>query len=793
VVAPLTIKLLRDIRRHRVQFIAVAVTVFLGVLIFAASYDSFQNLEASYEQTSREFNFANLTASGDDAAALAEATGAIPGVATAHLRTVLDPPLRVGDTKLLGRVIGLPVDVQPPVNQVKVLRGTYLDAARPGAVLVEEHMADHFDLEPGGTLQVLDGTGWRTLQVAGVISSPEYIWPARDRQELLTSPDNFGVVFAAEALAVELAGGGPNQVVYYYEGGEPDEALTATLADAARSSGATAVFTRAEQPSNAALSEDIKGFEETALFFPILFVAAAAMAAYVMISRLVYAQRPHIGVLLANGYGRRRVLRHYLGYGWLPGLLGAIPGVIAGVLLARVITGLYTGMLSIPVTVTRFYPGTLVAGLLIGVVATIVAALAPALVASRVRPAVAMRGETPAGRGRPSLIERMLPPFRRMPTRWRMTLRGIERNPRRTIYTMLGVVLSLVLVLVSWGMIDTMEHLLDVQFNQIQGQDASVYFSGPVAESDVAGLAAFEGIAAAEPALELPVSISAGDDHYDSTLVVLESGTDMHRFREAGGGWIGLPDEGMLVGKALRAALGIEAGDTVTVTVGALGVAPGIDLPPFSVPVAGFVDEPLGTLAYVSRSAAGSVLGTALPASSALIRYEDGADPSLVRAAVTELPEVVAFEDANAIYDTIQRYMVLFYGFVGMMLLFGSAMAFALIFNAMSVNIAERSREVATLLAVGMERKTISRLVTAENLLVVLAGIPIGLVAGYFVSSLAMASFESDMFTFDLYMRPTTLLFSAMAIIGVALISGWPGLRALRRLDIPTIVKERST
>jgi len=27
----------------------------------------------------------------------------------------------------------------------------------------------------------------------------------------------------------------------------------------------------------------------------------------------------------------------------------------------------------------------------------------------------------------------------------------------------------------------------------------------------------------------------------------------------------------------------------------------------------------------------------------------------------------------------------------------------------------------------------------------------------------------------------------------VALISGWPGLRALRRLHIPTVVKERSS
>jgi len=126
------------------------------------------------------------------------------------------------------------------------------------------------------------------------------------------------------------------------------------------------------------------------------------------------------------------------------------------------------------------------------------------------------------------------------------------------------------------------------------------------------------------------------------------------------------------------------------------------------------------------------------------------------------------------------------------MLAFGAAMSFALIFNSMSVNIAERRREIATLLAVGMERRSISQLITAENMLVALLGIPLGLVAGYFVAQAAMASFASDLFSFDLYVKPMTYVWSALAILAVALISQWPGLRAIRNVNIPEIVKERS-
>ncbi len=782
-VRPLTLKLLRDIRRHRAQFLAVGLTVFLGVTLFAASYDSFRNLRASYEETFTEFRFANLTIGGGDTEAIADRADAADGVASVQTRTVADVPIRIGDHKLLGRVAGTPAGEQPSVNRLKVLQGDYPGAG--GGVLVEEHMAEHFDLAPGGTIEVLIGTEWRTETVAAVVSSPEYIWPARSRQDLLTSPDNFGVVFGSEELAREVAGDGPNEVTVYYDGGAANEALTESLETAARDLGATSIYTRDEQPSNAALSEDIKGFEETAMFFPVLFLAAAAMAAYVMISRLVWSQRPTIGVLVANGFTRRRILTHYLGYGLVPGLAGAIPGAVAGVLLARVITDLYTNLLSVPVTLIEFYPATLVAGVVFGLLTAVLAALAPALFASRVRPALAMRGETPARAGRVSLIERILPPLRRLPTRWRMALRGIERNPRRTAYTIIGVVLSLTLVLVSWGMIDTVEHLLDLQFLEIQREDATVHFTGPVSADEVEQLVAIDGIAAAEPVLELPASIGAGRGHYDTVLLAMETGTEMHGFRTPGGDWIELPSEGVLVGEALGDLLGIEPGDAVELAIAPLGA---------TVPeeIAGFVTEPLGTLAYVSRDRVATLTGGPVPATAAMISYDAGVDGDDVRVAVTALPAVAAFDDAKALYDIVQDYMVLFYAFVGVMLVFGAAMAFALIFNAMSVNIAERSREIATLLAVGTRRRSISRLITVENLLVAAAGIPLGLFVGYQVSKAAMGTFSSDLFTFPLFVRTSTFLWTAAAIVIVALISQWPGLRALRRLEIAKIVKERS-
>jgi putative ABC transport system permease protein len=781
-VTPLRRKLLRDLARHRAQFIAIALTMFLGVTIFAATYDSFRNLQASYAATATEFRFANLTVAGGDIESFAVEAAGTAGVETAELRASIDAPLRIGEAKLLGRMIGLPGGSQPGVNQVEVLSGEYFDGEPSSGVLIEKHMADHFQLGPGDTVELLAGTEWRRLTVIGTVSSPEYIWPARDRQELLTTPDNFGVVFASEPFIADL-GVAPNEALIYYDEGEEDDLLSDRLTTAALEWGAANVYTRAEQASNAALEEDLRGFEEMAIFFPMLFLSAAAMAAYVMISRLVHAQRPQIGVMLANGFTRGQVLRHYLGFGFFPGLAGAIPGAIAGVLLGRAITGMYTGLLAIPRTLIQFYPVTLVGAVAFGLIASGLAALAPALLASRVAPAAAMRGETPTGGGRRSVFERLVPPLRSAPVAWRMALRGVGRNRRRTVYTIVGVVLSLMLVLVSWGMIDTVRHLLDRQFVEIQQEDATVYFAGPADPGRVAALTEVAGVDSAESVLVMPASLTAQDSTYSTSLSILADDTSMHRF--AIGGELGpLPGEGVVLGAAARDLLGIVEGAPVTITVPGVGS--------LQAEVAAFVDEPLGTVAYMARSHAESLVGAPLPVTAALVAYSPGVDGAAVRAALTGRPEVAAFEDANALYSVIQDYMVLFYAFVAVMLVFGAAMAFALIFNAMSVNIAERTREVATLLAVGTDRRAISRYITAENMLVALLGIPVGLVVGYFAARAAMGSFSSDLFAFDLYVAPMTFVWSALAMLAVALISQWPGLRAVRRISIPRVIKERS-
>jgi putative ABC transport system permease protein len=787
-------KLRRDIARQWSQFAAVTVTILCGVALFGASYDAYRNLVASYDQVFESEQFADLFVAGGDVAGFAAHAAGVPEVAAVATRTQLDVPMQVGGAKFRGRVVGYPPTGEPDVNRVTLLSGAGLDG--PTAALAEHHLSDHFGLQAGDTVVVTGSDGPETLTLTGTVSSGEYLWPARSRQDPITMPGDFGVLFVPEPTAEALAGAtGPNQVLVRLTDAARanGDAVLTELGRAAVAGGATEVLTRAEQPSNALLHEDIAGFQELAVAFPALFLTAAALAAYVLLSRRVHSERALVGMLLASGVRRRTVTTHYLGYGLSAGVVGGVLGVGVGAATAVVLSRVYLETIGLPAQAAVLqagHPLTVVGGLAFGVAVGAFAALGPARVASQVPPAEAMRGDVPPHDGRTSLLERAVPPLRRAPARWLMVVRGIGRNRRRTAFTATGVALALMLVLASWVMLDSMDAALRAQFDDVTRQDAQVDLAAPVDGATLDALAAVDGVSAVEPLVVVPVVLVSGDRVYGTTLYGMEPDTRMHGFRLADGSETTLPDSGLLVGQAITDRIGVAAGDDVVVRVSAGELGATSDPLEVSTTVVGLLDEPLGTFAYASVDWLRSEVGD-VPATSALLTYDPGADPDTVRAAVSALPDVVAVTDTQALARVWQQYSGLFYAFIGAMLVLGGVMAFAVIFTTMSVNILERRRDLATLRAAGVRQARLSRLVAAENMLVAALGVVPGLVLGLAAGWALLASFSSDQFRLALDVHPLTLVLVTAAILLVALLSQLPGLRAVRRMDLGAVVRSR--
>lgn len=782
----------RDIRRQRWQFLAVGVTVAIGVMTFAATWDAFRNLTVSYEQTYDRLAFADMTIAGG-APDLPVTIAAITGVESVSVRHTADVPITIGDRTLRGRLVGMPVPNQPDVNKIDVETGAYLTTPGEQDSVAEIHIAETYDLRPGDTFTVVAGSGFE-FSIVGTAASAEYLWPAASTQEVFVDPEQFGVFFVDNSLLAQV----PPEVsvtetLVLYDDAADAEALDAAVHSAASTAGATNILTQADHPSNSSLQLDVSGFQQMSIAFPVLFLSAAGMAMYVLLTRTVYAQRAIIGTLRASGMSRRTLKRHYLGFGLWVGAVAALIGAALGAAAGALLTSAYTSALGIPDTVVELRPLTIVAGVLFGVVSGTLASLVPARSASHVAPAEAMRGDAPLMSGAKSTLERMIPPLSRLSVRRRMTLRGIGRAKRRSLSTVLGVTLALILILASGLMVDSMINVVNRWFDVISVQDANAVADEPVSDSLVSDLEAIPGVAQAERVANVGASITNGSETFATSLQGFQPGTAMHGWTNPSGE---LPEFGMVAGAALAERIGVSLGDRLTVDLPSLDTSITLEL-------VEFVDEPLGIPLYVRYDVLTDALGRAGVAdpdtlmaepyvTTVMAKFADSADREETIEAMADTRGVLAVSDTKSLYDLLQQFLSLFYVFGGFMLVFGGIMAYSLMFNTVSMNVSERSTEFASLKASGMRDRSIAWMLAGENMLLTAIGIVPGIALGMWVSSSFIKSFNNDAFTFSLSIRPATIAIAAISMFVVALLSLIPGVRSVRRLEIGTVMRERS-
>lgn len=179
----------------------------------------------------------------------------------------------------------------------------------------------------------------------------------------------------------------PGTVVAVRTAGDP-LALTQTLATVVRSMDSDlplADVKTMDQLVHESIADDRFN---TALFgsFALVALALAAVGIYGVMS-FVVAQRTHeIGLRIALGAGRGRVLRHVLREGMTTAILGTILGSIGAYFVGRLMQGLVFGTAAVPWTTFAAVVATLIATALI-------ACLIPASRAALVDPIVALREE----------------------------------------------------------------------------------------------------------------------------------------------------------------------------------------------------------------------------------------------------------------------------------------------------------------------------------------------------------------------------------------------------------------
>jgi putative ABC transport system permease protein len=779
-------KLLRDLRAIWAQALTIALVIACGTGGFIGSFATYDALTGARDAYYRDARFADVFAQVRRAPlSLEHELRDIPGVADVQLRVVWDVQLHVPETvrPVMGRMIGIvPADFETGLNGLRLRAGALPQAGERDAIVVNEAFAEARGLAPGDSIDAVVNGRLRSFSVSGVALSPEYVWASREG----TIPDDdFGIFWierAQLAAALDMTGAF-NSLALKLMPGVSTQAVIAELDRMLARFGSRGAYDRQWQQSNVIVTQEMQQWRVNGIVLPSFFLAVSVFVLNIVMGRLVATQRDQVAALKALGYATGEIRNHYLKLAIAIAALGLALGLAVGIWFGSAITALYAEVFNFPDFRFALPPRVVLLSWLV----TLAAAIAGTAFAVRqvvgLAPAEAMRPATPAAFRR-TLLER-LGFGHALGATPMMIARSIERRPLRALVTVLGIAGSIAVMVGGLWWRDSVEHLIDIQFNVAQPGEVQIGFFEAQPTRSVAELARLPGAIAVEGVRMVPVRLSHGHRNVRTALAGVAEEQRLRRFVDQDGRGFAIPAHGVVLARPLARRLGVAAGGSVQADL--------LEGEPRTVrlPVASIVDDLNGLGAYLDAQALHRLLGEGERASLAFVAVDRHRFDDFMRA-VREIPGVGTIWAKTAALESFRKQTELnLLFFTSILTAFAASIAVGVVYNSARIALAERAWELATLRVLGLSKGEVSFLLLGELFVELMLAIPIGFVMGWGLAELLVALSGHDAMQIPVVIWPRTYAFAGLTMLAAGALSAWLVRRRIDRLDMVAVLKTR--
>ncbi len=748
-------KLVREMRASKGLILAITSLVAVGVMCFVYMKAAHHNLRSAQERYYAQCRLADfwIDLKKVPVAELAELAN-MPGVseirpriqhyATVDLDRVIAP--------LNGLVLSLPDRRQPTINDIVLKRGSYYTESRRNEVIVNEAFAQRHALYPGQWIHLILNNRRQELLIVGTAISAEFVYLVGPGA-ITPDPEHFGVFYLKQTYAEEVfdLDGAANQVVgtlapQYRE--QPDELLRRAEARL-EPYGVFNVTPRKYQYSNRFLSDEIRGLGTFSNILPVIFLTVAALVLNVLMVRLIDQQRSLIGTLKGLGYSDAQIFLHFVKFGGLIGLGGGLVGLALGNRMSVFVTDLYKQFFEFPDLhneVTAWTYGTAGA---IAMVCSLIGSMYGARTALRMNPAQAMRPRPPAQGGK-IWLERLGFIWQRLSFGWRMVLRNVIRNRLRTGVGMFAAAMGASIMTTGFMMRAATHFIVDFQFQQIMQSDIDLTFKDERGDDALLEARKLPGVELAEPVLDVACEFLHGPYRKKGGVTGLIENARLTIPRDASGNALRPPPYGLLMTRKMAQKLRVSIGDQVTVVP-----SKGLRQSRQAV-VADIADSYLGMSVYADIHYLSSLLGEELALSGVQLKVDRRPDiRDQLNREIKQLPAVQSVGARADMIDNLNNTLIKTQMiFIGLLTMFAGVIFFSSILNASLINLAERRREVATLVVQGYTQWQVGGYFLRESLVVTLCGAALGLPLGYLLTRMLAVVYDTDMFRLPLIVRP---------------------------------------
>ncbi|GEN52157.1 ABC transporter permease [Halobacillus faecis] len=313
------------------------------------------------------------------------------------------------------------------------------------------------------------------FEITGFVYLPDYIYMVEQMTDLLADAEKFGVaVISGSNFSVN----GQTEILGWTESGDVPNGFRESV----REETALLQFVNSEDnPRIGFVETEIQGAKGMTTTLPLFILALSIAMVLMLMKRRMEMQRKEIGTLMALGYRKKELVRHYLGYAWVIGLGGTVGGLTAGAGLSVPLSNLYANYFNLPaLSMFDWDPFVLVIGFVIPLLLLI---LLTAFVISRTlrtEPLTLLRPKEVSS-GKKSWLEK-LPLLQKGGFIRRFRLRLLVRNKARSVYIFIGVMFSTVLLLFGLITFNSMDQLVETTYKEILKYDYAVHYRSLMTE-----------------------------------------------------------------------------------------------------------------------------------------------------------------------------------------------------------------------------------------------------------------------------------------------------------------------
>ena len=545
---------------------------------------------------------------------------------------------------------------------------------------------------------------------------------------------------------------------------------------------------RSQSESAATYQADTKRMDNIANVFPLMFFLVAALVALTTMTRMVDDERVQIGTYKALGYGKARIAGRYLLYALVAAGVGATLGVIVlSQLLPYIIMSAYSIIYAVP-PLDLPLPvdwGVALSAAGLGVGVTLLTTWVTVYSSLREPPATLMLPRAPKA-GRRILLEHVTPIWRRLSFSWKVTARNLFRYKRRLLMTVIGISGCASLLLVGFGLHDSIWDIIDLQYGPIIHYDTTVGLSDASTELDVSAVTDYLGSAGGASdivrvqresmqATGTGPSTSATSKTHVTVIVPQDSlqAQEAVTFRDrTTGAAVAFDDDAVLVTEKLASLYGIRAGDQLMLfdqddAGNAIGTG-------HALTVTGVTENYVANLVYVGRGAWRSVSPVTPVFSTIFCNVPDAGDVrATVSARLHDMTGVSTVTFSDEVINQYRHVLSVVDMVVVVLIVSAAALAFIVLYNLTNINVEERLREIAALKVLGFTKREVYAYIFREIMLLALMGDVAGMLLGIWLERFVITTAEVDYVMFGRSIHALsfvcaftlTLVFSALVML----------------------------